>query len=82
MGNTDRQRLKALELKRAGWKSEEIAIALYGEKEVVGHWYDDSPVQQKLKYCLRMARATMGSPRRPPGSSSRRRRASPWRPSW
>ena len=59
MGSTDRQRLKALELKRAGWKAEEIAIALYGEKEVVGHWYDDSPVQQKLKYCLRMARATM-----------------------
>ena len=59
MGHTDRQRLKALELKRAGWKGEEIALALYGKKAVAGNWYDGSPVQQKLKYCLRMARATM-----------------------
>ena len=59
MGKTDRQRLKALELKRAGWKAEEIAAALYGEKAVGGNWHDDSPVRQKLKYCLKKARATM-----------------------
>ena len=46
-------------MKAAKRTGEEIARALYGEKAVAGNWHHDSPVQQKLKYCLKMARASM-----------------------